>query len=165
METQKIQIVNLADRLDLVDLVSRWRWQEWNRDKPFEYVRYSAAHNTQRDRIPMTFMAMLQDRPVGMVSLWMNDLACRQDLHPWMASLYVDEAHRARGIGRQLQEHATGVARELGYPRIYLMTEHAGYYERFGWSFLELAPTPDGGETRIYCRELGENQGRAGVRL
>lgn len=155
METQIVQFVNLADRLDLVDLVSRWRWQEWNRDKPFEYVRYSALHNTQRDRIPMTFMAMLQDRPVGMVSLWMNDLACRQDLHPWMASLYVDEAHRSKGIGRQLQAHATSVARELGYARIYLITDHVDYYERFGWAFLELAPTSSGGETRIYCKELG----------
>lgn len=158
METPIVHFVNLADRLDLVDLVSRWRWQEWNRDKPFEYIRYSALHNTQRDRIPMTFVAMLQDQPIGMVSLWMNDLACRQDLHPWLASLYVDEAYRNRGIGRQLQVHATSAARELGYARIYLITDLVGYYERLGWAFLELAPTSNGGETRIYCKELASNR-------
>lgn len=156
MEKQRIDFINVADRMELVDLVSRWRWQQWNRDKPLEYIRYSAEHNAQRDRIPMTFMAMLQDQPVGMVSLWMNDLACRQDLHPWMASLYVDEAHRNKGIGRLLQAHATSVARELGYARIYLITDHVGYYERFGWSFLELAPMSDGGTTRIYGKVLGD---------
>jgi len=157
METPIVDFVNLADRLDLIDLVSRWRWQEWNRDKSIEYVKYSTAHNTQRDRIPMTFIAMLQDRPVGTVSLWMNDLACRQDLHPWMASLYVDEAYRNKGIGTQLQAYATNAARGLGYTRIYLITDHVGYYERLGWAFLELAPTPNGGETRIYCKELEGN--------
>lgn len=149
-----IQIVNLADRTDMIDLVSQWRWKEWLIDSPFEYVKYSTEHNIHRDRIPMTFVAFINDRPVGTVALWMNDLSCRQDLYPWMASLYVDEGHRNMGIGEKLQAHAISIAKDLGYKSMYLITDHVGYYERFGWTFMEVAPKANGRKTRIYGIEL-----------
>lgn len=151
-----VQIINLADRIDLIDLVSKWRWNEWLSDSPLEYVKYSTKHNLQRDRIPMTFMALVNDRPVGTVALWMNDLSCRQDLSPWLASLYVDEEYRNMGIGAKLQAHAISVARDLNYEKLYLITDHVGYYERFGWTFMEEAPKANGKKTRIYEIELNK---------
>ncbi|WP_055108583.1 GNAT family N-acetyltransferase [Paenibacillus ihumii] len=149
-----IRIVNLADREDCLDNVSRWLWQEWGSGSAFEYIRYAVQHNTQTDRIPMTFVAIADDEPIGTVSLWMNDLKCRQDLYPWVASLYVAEAKRRMGVGERLQAHAIDEARKLGYPHLYLLTDHVGYYERFGWAYKELAPKGDGQYTRIYSLDL-----------
>ncbi|MNJ63667.1 Acetyltransferase (GNAT) family protein [compost metagenome] len=102
----------------------------------------------------MTFVALSEDEPVGTVSLWMNDLKCRQDLYPWLAGLYVIEEKRKRGIGKLLQAHAIAEAQKLGYPYLYLITDHAGYYERLGWTFKELAPKAEGEYTRVYSFDL-----------
>lgn len=149
-----IRIINLRERMDLLDTVSEWVWREWASDKPLEYVKYQTKNNTQLDRVPMTFVALDGDTPVGTVALWTNDLRCRQDLYPWMASLYVVDDMRNNGIGRQLQDYAIDAAKQLGYEELYLFTDHIGYYERLGWMFMELAPTTTGGSTRIYRIDL-----------
>src|SRR5690554_4097576 len=95
----QIQIINLAERQEFIDIVSQWLWKEWASDKPLEYIKYSTLHNIQTDRVPMTYVALHGDEPVGTASIWMNDLKCRQDLYPWMASLFVIENMRNKGIG------------------------------------------------------------------
>lgn len=149
-----LKIVNLADREDCLDVISQCLWQEWGNGSTFEYIRYAVQHNTQRDRVPMTFVALAEDEPVGTVSLWMNDLKCRQDLYPWIASLYVIEEKRKMGLGKMLLDHGIEEARKLGYTHLYLITDLDGYYERFGWTFQELAPQVDGQQIRIYSLHL-----------
>lgn len=150
----EIRIINLAERIEFLDIVSQWLWREWASDKPLEYIKYSTLHNTQTNRVPMTYVALNGEEPVGTVSIWMNDLRCRQDLYPWMASLFVIEEMRNKGIGTLLQNHVVEEAKRLEYKDLYLFTEHNGYYEKFGWIFNELAPKVNGQFTRIYSKNL-----------
>ena len=150
----KIRIINLAERIEFLDIVSQWIWKEWNSDKPLEYMKYSILHNIQTDRVPMTYVALHGEEPIGTVSIWMNDLGCRQDLYPWMASLFVIEEMRNKGIGTLLQNHAVEEAKRLEFKDLYLITDHNGYYEKFGWIFYELAPKVNGEFTRIYSKVL-----------
>jgi hypothetical protein len=73
----EIRIINLAERIHLLDRVSQWIWKEWASDKSIEYVKYSILHNTQTDRVPMTYVALQGEEPIGTVSIWINDLRCR----------------------------------------------------------------------------------------
>lgn len=41
-------------------------------------------------------------------------------------------------------------AKAMGYKKLYLMTEHTGYYEKLGWKFLENAPLGRNESNRIY---------------
>ena len=100
------------------------------------------------------YIAVYKNEVIGVVSLWRNDLTSRQDLYPWMATLYVKEAFRNRGVGKMLQEKSIEVIRNLGYPYLYLITDHKNYYEKMGWTFLEEAPLNDGKYTRIYQYKL-----------
>ncbi|WP_248912538.1 GNAT family N-acetyltransferase [Paenibacillus macquariensis] len=149
-----IQIVNLADRMEYYETVCQWIWKQWGSDKPIENVKYAVLHNSQTDRVPMTFVALEGDEPVGTVSFWMNDLSCRQDLSPWLACLYVSEEHRGKGIPRELQHRVIEEAKKLGYNELYLITTHDDYYERSGWDFIERAPKSNGDFTKIYRKDL-----------
>lgn len=91
---------------------------------------------------------------IGFVSIWNNDLPFRQDLTPWLAGLYVKEKYRKHGIGTLLQEKCIQVVKELGYNKLYLITEHENYYERNGWKFIESAPLRGGISTRLYEFEV-----------
>jgi len=96
------------------------------------------------------YIAVYKKEVIGVVSLWGNDLMSRQDLEPWMATLYVKKSYRGQEVGKRLQEKCIEVARSLGYRNLYLITHHTGYYERYGWTFLEDTPLSQGERVHIY---------------
>lgn len=145
-----LEVVSLADRKDLTETVARWRWQEWGQDLSLEYMKYQTEHNSQKNRLPMTFAALVNGEPAGTVAIWMNDLPSRQDLYPWLAGLYVVQELRGQGIAWQLQKKVIETVREHQYKEVFLYTNHIGYYERYGWEFVEPAPLRDGKLVRIY---------------
>lgn len=119
-----------------------------------EDIIYRTKHSIKEKEMPMMFIALKEDKVVGVVSLWNNDLTARQDLTPWMATLYIKSEYRNQGIGTILQNKSIEVARSLNYEYLYLITDHVGYYEKTGWVFLEKAPLGDGRMTHIYKYKL-----------
>ena len=64
-----------------------------------------------------------------------------------LSNVYVDEAWRGMGIGRQLCEAALEHARALGIPRLSLFTaSHGTWYAEQGWSYVELMSLRIGGQ-------------------
>lgn len=58
------------------------------------------------------------------------------------------------GYGRRLLDYARADARRLGFRKIYLSTEHVGYYERYGFVYLGQGWHPWGESSRIYAAPL-----------
>ena len=65
------------------------------------------------------FIAKCNNEAIGVVSLWVNDLKARQDLFPWMATLYVKEDYRNKGVGKKLQEISIEYAKQKNYSNLY----------------------------------------------
>ncbi len=92
-------------------------------------------------------LAVLRLRP----SIWTEGLEC------YLAELYVEPAHRGRGMGRALMEAAIDTASERGADYIEVATSEddvaaRGLYERFG--FINRERGPDGPVMYVYEREL-----------
>ena len=83
--------------------------------------------------LPRWYIMLDGGRIIGSYGLISNDFISRQDLWPWFAALYVEESERGRGLGAVLLEHGRREAGRLGYERLYLCTDHKGYYEKYGW--------------------------------
>ena len=90
------------------------------------------------------------DEIIGSYGLITNDFISRQDLCPWMCELFVDEKQRGKGLGGRLLAHAVLEAKNLGFEKVYLATDHVGFYEKYGWSFIGIGYHPWGDESRIY---------------
>ena len=136
-----IEIVTLFDRPEFIPLVARWNWEEWSDLLPCDSCEAFAddlrAH-TRRDGVPITFLALDGDMPVGTTSLIADDLEMRPDLTPWFASLYVIPSQRGRGLGTMLVRHAVHMARTFGIETLYLYTPgQETFYRRLGWEFVE----------------------------
>jgi len=151
----KVTIVNLADDTKHIEEVSLWSWEEWSKagGKTLEEVVFRTRHSICKDKVPQVYIAKLGEELVGTVSLWHNDLSSRQDLTPWLASLYIKKEYRGKGLGTLLQQKCIEVTKELGYNNLYLITDHENYYERTGWVFLDMAPL-NGKTTRVYKYEI-----------
>jgi len=93
--------------------------------------------NCHKTKLPIRLIALEDGKCVGTVAIVENDLKCT-DYTPWLASLYVDPAHRGQKIAQRLIERVKSIVKDLGYTELYLRTEHTSdYYRRLGWEYVE----------------------------
>ncbi len=152
-----MKIYNLADKLDYLDNVVDWLYNEWgnhegsgNRNYWESWVRSSLS---QKD-IPQTFIAVEKNILIATFSLWRCDLQSRQDLFPWFGGLYVNSDYRNQGYGKQMQLAAFDILRELGYKKVFCFAEFSDYYENMGWVFEEMIPDEKGEMVRLYSYKI-----------
>jgi len=132
-----LRILALADRPELIPVVARWHWDEWGHGDPhgsLDTWTDGLDRRSRRDRIPITWVAVIGDEPVGSVSLIDNDMATHRELWPWLAGLFVVPGRRVQGIGAALTAHCEHAAAGFGVRSLYLYTSTAeAFYERRGW--------------------------------
>lgn len=107
----------------------------WVPDIPIERVIERFKEHLNENTLPLTFVALEQDKPVGMCSLRVTE-GIQPDLTPWLGSLVVDPAYQKNGIGKSLMEATKQKAKKLGYKNLYLFTFNPTlpeYYKRLGW--------------------------------
>lgn len=136
-----MKIEYLADHKELIPKLARWMHEEWGYLYPehtLEIRERLVAERANKDRIPLTLVAIEDDEPVGTVCLKLNDMDTRPELTPWLASLYVKQSRRREGIGSGLVEAIEKEAAELGAKKLYLYTPKSeNFYAERGWNVRE----------------------------
>lgn len=109
--------------------------QHWVLNASVERAYNLLLKHANSNALPMTFVACVNDKPVGMASLREND-GIRPDCTPWLGSLIVDPAFRQKGIGEQLIDVVKQQAKLLCHTRLYLLAfdpSIPAWYSRLGW--------------------------------
>lgn len=153
------EIKYLMDYPQYLPIVAFWNLREWHAgENSLDEIIGRYQGRMQRDRIPMTLIAIEDTMPVGTVSIKHDDLPNRPDLNPWLASLYVLPDYRGRDIGRILLRAGEDAARNSGVETLYLFAYTVdtvrGLYEREGWIYMEDAPFRGDIRVTIYHKKL-----------
>lgn len=82
------------------------------------------------------YLCLNNDKIIGGLGVIENDFHDRKDLAPNICAVYTEERYRRRGIAGRLLNMAADDLKAKGIAPIYLITEHTGFYERYGWEFL-----------------------------
>lgn len=143
---RKYEIIDLRERPDLAETAAAWFHEKWG--VPAEAYRASMA-GAGGSPVPRWYVA-LEGGIIGGVGAIENDFHDRTDLAPNVCALYVEEAHRGRGLAGALLDRVCGDLRDAGIDTVYLVTDHTSLYERYGWEFLCLARGEDGESLRMY---------------
>ena len=153
-----IEIKELCQVPDYSPILAFWSYMEWYRDRPigFDLVLMSYKIRAEDNSMPVSFVAVKDSLPVGMISLKMDDLWSRKDINPWLASLFVLPGYRNIGIGDLLVSSVINRARDLDIKRLYLflgqseMDRLEEFYLKRGWKFFEKSKDNDGVDTKIF---------------
>ena len=134
---RRLDIIPLADRLDLIPVVARWHWDEWGDEDPTGSVETwteGLRSRSNRDEIPISWVALADGVPAGSIALIHNDMSTHPELTPWLSGLFVLPELRGLGIATALVRHCEQTAARLGVKRVYLYTTTAiGLYAKTGW--------------------------------
>ena len=82
------------------------------------------------------YLCLEDTQIVGGLGVIENDFHDRKDLTPNVCAVYTEERCRCRGIAGKLLTMAVEDLRSRGISPAYLVTDHTGFYERYGWEFL-----------------------------
>lgn len=88
--------------------------------------------------LPLTFVALENNIPMGMGSLRKND-GIREDITPWLGSLVVAKEYQHQGVGKLLVQAVVEKAHMLGFNHLYLFAFDPtipDYYTSLGWETL-----------------------------
>ncbi len=166
-----IRIFPLHEKKSLYPILAYWSFNNWymGRDVPFRYVLQEYRRRADKESLPYSFVACMDDLPVGMVSVKYNDMLNRPDLSPWLSALYVVPEYRNTGIGSLLINEVLQDCADNCVKRIFLFVDSryldklVHYYTKRGWIYLDEEKDSDGNATKIFFYEIGERPVRAGL--
>lgn len=133
----------LGKHAELIPLIANWHFQQWGPSaiEPQQTVEWRIAdlkEHLNKTTLPLTFVAFSGSVPVGSACLTVYDLPIRQNLSPWLSTVFVLKEFRKQGIGSALVKHVVEKARALDFPQLYLFTpDQVKLYSRLGWNIFE----------------------------
>ena len=155
-----MEIIKLEESNNIFfDKICDWyyNWLGIKNNESIEEIKCTFEHSLCKNKLPQTFVALIDGEPAGMYQLSMSDdLNSRPDLYPWLINVYVDEKFRGRNVARELMNTVKENAKKLGLTELYLYTKHIGLYEKFGRKFIEEVKTfkDDSPVERLYKLEI-----------
>jgi GNAT superfamily N-acetyltransferase len=138
-----MNITFLDEHPEFVPHLAAWCYSEWKQfygEKTLGDVVDYFSSNRNRERLPITYVAVEANDPLGTITLDVEDLDLRgyENISPWLVCLYVAETARARGIARKLIHHAMAEAVRLKIGTLHLWTENLeDVYGSLGWRVVE----------------------------
>lgn len=141
--------ITLREQPELMDRAASWFNSKWG--VPEEaYLECMKAYLSGDTELGW-YLCLDDGEIVGGMGVIENDFHDRKDLTPNVCAVYTEESYRKRGIAGVLLNMVVEDLKAKGISPIYLVTDHTGFYERYGWEFYCMAQgdgEPD--MTRLY---------------
>ena len=128
------QWITLREKPEMMDEAIRWFHSKWG--VPQEAYRACMESYLNRQTELGWFLCLEGEKIAGGLGVIENDFHDRKDLTPNVCAVYTEESYRCRGIAGKLLNMVVEDLRAKGVTPVYLVTDHTGFYERYGWEFL-----------------------------
>lgn len=129
-----LKYIKLRDMPELKEVAAEWFHSKWRVPKE-AYLECMDAYLTGKTELGW-YLCLDEDRIVGGMGVIENDFHDRKDLSPNVCAVYTEEAYRKQGIAGILLNMTVNDLRVKGITPVYLVTDHVGFYERYGWEYL-----------------------------
>jgi len=127
------QYITLREKPEWKMTAAEWFHEKWG--VPTEaYLECMDAY-LQLETEYGWYLCLDGDRIIGGMGVIENDFHDRKDLTPNVCAVYTEEAYRGQGIAGNLLNMVVEDMRSKGISPVYLVTDHTGFYERYGWEF------------------------------
>ena len=146
---KEYKYITLREESEKKDMAATWFHSKWGVPKE-AYLECMDAYLNFETELEW-YLCMDGERIVGGMGVIENDFHDRKDLSPNVCAVYTEEEYRSKGIAGKLLNMVVEDMKKKGIAPIYLVTDHTGFYERYGWEFLCMVQG-DGEEemTRMY---------------
>ena len=129
--------ITLREEPQLKNAAAQWFHSKWH--VPVEAYLACMEEYLSGETELGWYLCLEGERIVGGMGVIENDFHDRKDLTPNVCAVYTEEDCRGRGIAGNLLNMVRDDLYAKGITPIYLLTDHTGFYERYGWEFFCMA--------------------------
>ena len=133
----KYHLITLREKPEWLDYAAEWFSSKWRVPKE-AYLECMSAYLQGQTEYGW-YLCIDDDKIIGGMGVIENDFHNRKDLTPNVCAVYTEESYRCQGIAGQLLDMVVEDLRCKGISPVYLLTDHTGFYERYGWEFFCMA--------------------------
>ncbi len=130
----EFKFLDLRSAPELKNTAAEWFHSRWGVPKE-AYLECMDAYLSGQTELGW-YLCLHGENIVGGMGVIENDFHDRKDLSPNVCAVYTLEEYRGRGIAGSLLRLVVEDMRAKGISPLYLVTDHTGFYERYGWEFL-----------------------------
>lgn len=145
-----MRIISVRENPEYKDKMIQYFQNSWSEIAPVIYEDCITHSINAKDSLPQWYLLENNDEIIGCAGLITNDFISRMDLYPWVCAIFIDEKHRGNNYSKLLIEKAKEDSKKAGFKNLYLCTDHTGFYEKFGFSYIGQGYHPWEEESRIY---------------
>ena len=137
----EFEYITLREKPELADAAAEWFNEKWRVPKE-AYLECMEEYLSGETELGW-YLCLHDDRIVAGLGVIENDFHNREDLSPNICAVYTEKEYRSRGIAGHLLNKAVDDLKARGISPVYLLTDHTGFYERYGWEFLCMVQPDD----------------------
>ncbi len=144
------KLIKLRERPEWKKQTAEWFSSKWHLPESVYEESIDEAIQ-QKHAVPQWYIALNEAEEIiagaGVID---NDFHDRPDLTPNLCALFVEKEYRNQGIAQEILTFARKDMCGMGIKRLYLVTDHTDFYERYDWEFLSMVQDNEGIPVRMY---------------
>lgn len=141
--------ITLREKPELKEEAAKWFHEKW-KVPTAAYLECMDAYLNKETEYGW-YLCLDNGRIAGGLGVIENDFHDRKDLTPNVCAVYTEPEYRGQKIAGRLLERVVEDMKSKEISPIYLVTDHIGFYERYGWEFLCMVQGDDEPDmTRMY---------------
>ena len=129
----KYRYITLMEKPELKEEAASWFHSKWGVPKE-AYLECMNAYLNYETNYGW-YLCLCGEKIVAGMGVIENDFHDRKDLAPNVCAVYTEKEYRCQGIAGNLLNMVVADMKDKGISPIYLITDHIGFYERYGWEF------------------------------
>ena len=130
---REYQYITLREREEIKENAAEWFHSKWGVPKE-AYLECMDAYLSGETEYGW-YLCMDGDKIVAGMGVIENDFHDRKDLTPNVCAVYTESDYRGQRIAGNLLDMVVADLRSKGVSPVYLLTDHTGFYEHYGWEF------------------------------
>lgn len=134
VDQNNYRIIKISDHPEMKAPAAVWFHEKWG--IPSSVYLESMANSAKDIAVPQWYIMMADDDIICGMGIIENDFHPRVDLSPNVCAVYTKESFRNQGLAGALLDFVCKDMRSYGIDTLYLVTDHTGFYEKYGWEFL-----------------------------
>ena len=138
------RIVKLSELHDLKEKAAEWFSSKWNVPKE---AYLDSIEDSFFAIVPSWYLCLADDKIIAGMGVIEIDFHNRPDLTPNVCAVFTEPEYRNQGICGRLLSFVCKDMKQAGINTLYLLTDHTGLYERYGWKYF--CPVQGDGEEKL----------------
>ena len=145
---KQYEYIALRERPEIKDSAALWFNAKWGVPKE-AYLECMEDYLSGKNEYGW-YLCLDGDKIIGGLGVIENDFHERKDLAPNVCAVYTEPDYRGKGIAGRLLDFTVDEMKSKHITPIYLITDHVGFYERYGWEFYCVVQGSDHEPSRMY---------------